>query len=146
MADGLEFPPDFFHFGTAFLPNPTGTLNGILPSFLVPKDQKKYLLRVSGSIRSQNNMSGSRYLPVIRVSDLFEDVLGRVRVEQGRCDICNESQCLSEGTHVVPLIHKEKLEDKYQSDRANLPCSANDPRNGLLLCQLPCSCHSSERQ
>jgi hypothetical protein len=82
----------------------------------------------------KKNMSASRELSVVMVYDLFKDVLGRVRVEPDRCDICNESQCLLEGMHVVPLIHKEKLEDG-----ANLPCSANDAKNGLLLCP---SCHA----
>jgi hypothetical protein len=64
----------FFHFGTAFTPNPTGTLNGILFVLLFPKTSP-ISNRVDLSGRKKN-MSASREWSVFRVSDLFKDVLG----------------------------------------------------------------------
>jgi hypothetical protein len=41
---------------------------------------------------------------------------------------------------IVPLVHKIKLEEAFRKDRANLSPSANDARNGLLLCSS-CNTH-----
>jgi hypothetical protein len=71
--------------------------------------------------------------------DSFKKKLVR-RNKSDRCDICTENAGgVLEGAHVIPHAHKERLENEYDEDRANLPISVNDAMNGLLLCP---TCHA----
>ena len=47
--------------------------------------------------------------------------------------------CVLEATHLYDQLYSNRWDDIYKKDRANIPISVNDAKNGLLLCP---TCHA----